>query len=50
MSIVQSLYIFMDSRGVILTVGFPKGGGSMLAPHLIVSNDGSILGFFIISI
>ena len=40
----------MDSRGVILTVGFPKGRGSMLAPHLIVSNDGSFLGFFMNSI
>ena len=40
----------MDSRGVILTLGFPKGGGNMLTPHLIVSNDGSILGFFMNSI
>ena len=40
----------MDSRGVILTLGFPKGGESMLTPHLTVSNDGSILGFFMNSI
>ena len=50
MSIFQSLYIFIDIRGVILTLGFPKGGGSMLTPHLIVSNDESILGFFMNSI
>ena len=40
----------MDNRGVILALGYPKGGGSVLAPHLIVNNNGSILGFVMISI
>jgi len=28
---------------MILALGFPKGGGSVLAPHLIVSNNGLTL-------
>ena len=28
---------------MILALGFPKGGGRVLAPHLIVSNHGSTL-------
>ena len=28
---------------MILALGFSKGGGKVLAPHLIVNNDGSRL-------
>ena len=28
---------------MILALGFPKGGGGVPAPHLIVSNDGLTL-------
>ena len=30
-------------RHMILALGFPKGGGRVPAPHLIVSNHGSTL-------
>ena len=37
----------MDNRGVILALDFPKDGEGLLAPHLIVSYNGSILGVVI---
>ena len=41
---------FMDNRGVILALDFPKDGEGLLAPHLIVRYNRSILGIVMISI